>query len=34
MFKTFMNEIQIQISNKIKILHSNMGTGYYFSLFN
>lgn len=31
---TFVNEIEIQFSNNIKILQSVRGIEYYFSLFN
>lgn len=34
MFKTFANEIEIELSNKIKRIRSDRETEYYFSLFN
>lgn len=34
MFKTFVNEIEIQFSKKIKRLRSDRGTNFDFSLFN
>ena len=34
MFKTFVNEIEILFSNKIKRIRSDKRIEYYFSLFN